>query len=290
MTTTAVAVSQDRAIDVAYRALWVAVIFDFLAFGVGFDLDRRWHATHPFEDFFSPPHLFLYSMHFLATMTLAYIAFTPSLRAVFGRTFNLFPLPFPIPGPIGIAGGGFVITALAGVFDGIWHTAFGLDETLWSFPHAMLGSGIFVAFVGIAACRWAIREVRPIGIGSEIVFGFLLIATAGERFTGPLGTNLSPGFIEFVAQIPVLSAEPAFQHTVRIELAFNIDRMNPLWLPLEAISAGMALVLVRSFVSRTAIFVALTAVATWLTKFIAFLGPGIVLAAGPATPSRTRWL
>ena len=28
-----------------------------------------------------------------------------------------------------------------------------------------------------------------IGIGSEIVFGFLLIATAGERFTGPLGTN-----------------------------------------------------------------------------------------------------
>ena len=72
-------------------------------------------------------------MHFLATMTLAYIAFNPSLRAVFGRTFRLFPLPFPIPGPIAIAGGGFVVTALAGVFDGIWHTAFGLDETLWSF-------------------------------------------------------------------------------------------------------------------------------------------------------------
>jgi len=153
----------------------------------------------------------------------------------------------------------------------------------------MLGAGIFVAFVGIAACRWALREVRPIGIGSEIVFGFLLIATAGERFTGPLGTNLSPGFIEFVAQIPVLAAEPAFQHTVRIELAYNIDRLNPLWLPLEAISGGMALVLVRSFVSRTAIFVALTAVATWLTKFVAFLAPGIVLAAGPA-PSRARWL
>jgi hypothetical protein len=290
MTTAAAATRDEPTASTAYRALWVAVAFDLLAFGVGFNWDRHWHQTHAFEDFFSPPHLFIYTMHFLATMTLAYVAFTPSLRAVFGPAFRLFPLPFPVPGPIALAGGGFVVTALAGMFDAIWHTAFGLDETGWSFPHAMLGAGIFVAFVGIAACRWALRDVRPIGIGSEIVFGFLLIATAGERFTGPLGTNLSPGFIELVAQIPVLAAEPAFQHTVRIELAYNIDRMNPLWLPLEAVSAGMAMVLVRSFVSHTVIFLALTAVATWLTKFIAFLAPGLVLAAGPTSPSRTRWI
>ena len=54
----------------AYRLLRLAVAFDVLAFGVGFGWDRRWHATHPFEDFFSPPHLFVYSMHFLATLTL----------------------------------------------------------------------------------------------------------------------------------------------------------------------------------------------------------------------------
>ena len=42
----------------AYRLLWLAVAFDVLAFGVGFGWDRRWHATHPFEDFFSQPHLF----------------------------------------------------------------------------------------------------------------------------------------------------------------------------------------------------------------------------------------
>jgi hypothetical protein len=46
---------------IAYRLLWLAVSFDVLAFGVGFAWDRRWHATHPFEDFFSPPHLFVYS-------------------------------------------------------------------------------------------------------------------------------------------------------------------------------------------------------------------------------------
>ncbi len=274
----------------AYRALWIAVTFDLLAFGVGFNWDRSWHQTHPFEDFFSPPHLFIYTMHFFATMTLGYVAFTPSLRSLFGPAFRLFPLPFPVPGPIALAGGGFVVTALAGVFDGIWHTAFGLDETGWSFPHSMLGAGIFVAFVGIAACRWALREVRPIGLGSEIVFGFLLVATAGERFTGPLGTNLSPAFIGFVSRIPVLAAEPAFQHTVRIELAYDLDRLNPLFVPLQALSAGMAVALLRSFVSRTALFVVLTGVATWLTRFIPLLIPGIVLALpGPRPASRTRY-
>src|SRR6266480_2029858 len=107
MTAAAILFERDRSIDVAYRALWVAVIFDVLAFGVGFDLDRRWHATHPFEDFFSPPHLFIYSMHFLATMTLMWITFMPDLRAHFGRAFRLVPFPFPVPGAIAIAGGGF---------------------------------------------------------------------------------------------------------------------------------------------------------------------------------------
>src|SRR6266571_7284718 len=100
MSVAAASVTATRSpVDTAYRALWVAVIFDFLAFGVGFDLDRRWHATHVFEDFFSPPHLFIYSMHFCATITLAYIAFTPDLRRWFGPTFRLPVIPFPIPGP-----------------------------------------------------------------------------------------------------------------------------------------------------------------------------------------------
>src|SRR4029077_7999670 len=124
----------------AYRLLWLAVLFDVLAFGVGvgrgppwhaappvrafgggFGGDRRWHATHPFEDFFSPPHLFIYSMHFLATLTLIWITFMPDLRTHFGRGFRLLPFPFPVPGAIAIAGGGFVATALAGMFDAVWH-------------------------------------------------------------------------------------------------------------------------------------------------------------------------
>ncbi len=275
----------------AYRAIWLAAIFDLLAFGVGFSWDRAWHTTHPFEDFLSPPHLFIYTMHLCATLTLAYVAFTPGLRAHFGPAFALPPLPFPVPGPIALAGGGFLVTALAGVFDGIWHTRFGLDETGWSLPHSMLGSGIFVAFVGITACRWALRDRRPIGWPSAIVFGFLLLATAGERFTGPFGTNLSRAFIELVARIPVLAAEPAFGHTTRIYLAYDLHRMSPLFVPLASLSAGMALALVRRFDARPLLMLGLTFVASRTSAYVPFLAPGVVLALrGTRAASPRTWL
>lgn len=46
-----VAWSEDVSASTAYRFLWLAVWFDPLAFGANFAWDRRWHATHPFEDF-----------------------------------------------------------------------------------------------------------------------------------------------------------------------------------------------------------------------------------------------
>lgn len=48
---TADALVAERSAATAYRFLWLAVVFDLMAFGVGFGWDRRWHATHPFEDF-----------------------------------------------------------------------------------------------------------------------------------------------------------------------------------------------------------------------------------------------
>src|SRR6266545_3683894 len=230
MTATAVAVEpirEEASVSTAYRLLWLAVIFNLLAFGIGFDWDRRWHATHPFEDFFSPPHLFIYSMHFC--------------------------------GPITLAGAGFVVIALAGVFDSIWHTRFGLDETVWSFPHSMLGWGLFVSFLGVTSCRLALRQWRPIGWVSAVVFSFLIFTVAAERFAGPLANNLSRETVELVARIPVLAVEPAFQHTTRIYLAEDLTRHNPLFVPLTALSAGLALGLLRSFDARPWVTVVITA-------------------------------
>jgi hypothetical protein len=271
---------EDASLKTAHRLLWLAVIFDLLAFGVGFNWDRSWHTTHPFEDFFSPPHLFIYSMHLCATITLAYIAVTPTLRRWFGPTFRLPLVSFPIPGAIGLAGAGFAVVALAGAFDGIWHTMFGLDETTWSFPHSMLGWGLFVAFLGITACRIALCEWRPMGWPSVIVFGFLITAISFERFAGPLATNLSPEVIQYVSRIPVLASEPAFQHTTRIYLAAGIDRSNGLFVPLISLSAGMGLALLHSFSPRWWVIVGLTALLTRTSDFITFVVPGIVVAIG----------
>jgi hypothetical protein len=273
-------VREEMGLATAYRLVWLAVIFEFLAFGVGFEWDKRWHATHAFEDFFSPPHLFIYTMHFCATITLAYIAFTPELRRWFGPTFRLPLVPFPIPGAIGLAGAGFGVVALAGMFDAIWHSSFGLDETNWSFPHSMLGWGLFLAFLGITSCRVALREWRPIGWISATVFGFLILAVSVERFAGPLANNLSPEVIRFISRIPVLAAEPDFQHTTRIYLAADIHRYNPLFVPLISLSAGMGLGLLQSFSTRGWLTIGLTALLTWTSTFIPFVVPGVVLAIG----------
>jgi hypothetical protein len=275
---------------IAYRLLWLAVIFDVLAFGVGFAWDRRWHATHPFEDFFSPPHLFVYSMHFLATLTLMWITFRPQLRAQFGRAFRLFPFPFAVPGAIVIAGGGFVVTAIAGVFDAIWHTTFGLDETAWSFPHSMLGWGIFVAFVGIVACRIAIADRIPIGWPSAIVFGFLLIASSIERIPGPFVNNISVGSLEIIRRIPVLAAESAFQHTIRIYETHDITRLNALFVPLAAAGAGLGIRLLQRFDPRPALLVGLTALVSYTAPWVPYVVPGTIFAVAGRQAASWRWL
>jgi hypothetical protein len=276
-------------LDTAYRLLWLAVIFDLLAFGIGFQWDRQWHVSHPFEDFFSPPHLFIYSMHLCATLTLAYIAFSPDLRRWFGDAFRLPLFPFPVPGPIALAGGGFVITGLAGVFDSIWHTRFGLDETGWSFPHSMLGWGIFIAFLGITSCRLALREWRPLGLVSAAVFGFLIVATSIERVPGPFLDNINPEFVRFVASIPVLAAEPAFQHTARIYLANDITRLNPLFVPLVAFGTGLSFGLLRRFDPRPLLVLGLGLLLTRTTTYVPLIVAAIVLALRGTAAIGWRW-
>lgn len=280
----------DPSSRTAYRLLWLAVLFDFLAFGVGFGWDRRWHATHPFEDFFSPPHLFIYAMHLLATLTLIWITIRPDLRRHFGAAFRLWPFPFPVPGAIAIAGAGFVVTALAGMFDAIWHTRFGLDETAWSFPHSMLGWGIFVAFVGIVASRIAIAPARPIGWPSAIVFGFLLVAASIERIPGPFLNNISVTSLEIVREIPVLATSAPFQHTVRIYEAWNITRLNALFVPLAAIGAGLGIRLLQRFDPRPLLLIGLTAVVSYTAPWVPYVIPAAIVAWSGPRITGWRWL
>src|SRR5262249_46006464 len=118
--------------------LWVAFAFFVAGAGIGTGWDRRWHATHPFEDFWSPPHLFIYTNVLLGAAVVVYMTFRARVRAVFGSGERLVLFPFRVPAALMLLGAGFVVLGLGGLFDSIWHTAFGLDETNWSLPHAML--------------------------------------------------------------------------------------------------------------------------------------------------------
>ena len=248
----------------AYRWLLAAVVLSFLAFGVGAAWDRAWHTRNPFEDFFSPPHLFIYTTHLLATLALAKIAFTPALRRHFGRPMRM-PVLGDMPAALIFAGGSFGIIALAGFFDAIWHGSFGLDKTAWSFPHAMLGSGILLSLLGFVSARLALSTDRPVARWAPALFAVVLMATLLGVLLGPLDNYRSLEHVRAVARIPILAATPEFQHTARIHEQWNLTRLNPLFLPLSALVIGMGLALARQLVGKIWVFLVVALVATLLS-------------------------
>lgn len=248
----------------AHRWLLASVVLAFLAFGLGAAWDRAWHTRNPFEDFFSPPHLFIYTTHFLATLALAKIAFTPELRRHFGRPLRV-PVLGEMPAALVFAGGGFGIIGLAGFFDAIWHSAFGLDETAWSLPHSMLGSGILLSLLGFVSARLALSTDRPLARWAPALFGVVLLGAMLGVLLGPLDNYRSLEHVRAVARIPVLAATPEFQHTVRIHEQWNLTRLNPLFLPLSALVIGTGLSFARPLVGTTWVFLVVALVATLLS-------------------------
>jgi hypothetical protein len=229
----------------AHGLLWLALWLELVVVGIGLPADRGWHATHIFDGFFSPPHIFIYASAIVAALVVAYMVFTPQVRVWFGPGYRLPPFPFPVPGPLMVAGGGLVLLAVAGGLDSIWHTAFGLDETGWSTPHAMIGWALLLTFLGFVACRLALRPYRPLRWYSVLFFGFLLIGFTATPFMGPLHGNTTPERVQAISHVPILFAQAAAQHTFRIYLTWNVTRTNPIFVPLSALWAGTALALLR---------------------------------------------
>src|SRR5262249_57321958 len=133
-------------------------------------------------------HLFIYSSHLLATLALARIAVDRRMRAHFGRGIPL-PLLGDVPASLVLAGGGLAVISLGGALDSVWHTVFGLDETGWSLPHSMLGSGILLGLLGFASARFALADDRPLAAWTPAVFATVLTWTIVNVLLGPLDHN-----------------------------------------------------------------------------------------------------
>jgi hypothetical protein len=103
---------------------------------VGRAWDSYWHATQPFDDF--SPHVFVYTMTALNVVVVMALAWRERQQApVVAR---LAPLPWLLPPELVLVIAALLTVSFAGlVLDNLWHSTFGLDETFWSTPHAMLG-------------------------------------------------------------------------------------------------------------------------------------------------------
>jgi hypothetical protein len=224
---------------------------------VGRAWDVAWHATHIFDSFWSPPHLFVYTMATLNGLLVAAVTFAPGVRRWFGPGFRVPLIPFEVPGALFIFSAGFVTLGFAGLaLDNLWHTNFGLDETGWSAPHAMIGWSLFLIILGLAACRLALRPHPPQRWYTTLALG-LLIFSFSMPFLGPLYRNNTPDTVRAIASIPALAAQPSAQHTYRIYLEWNINRTNPALMILGAAWAGAALALARGLDRRPRVFLAL---------------------------------
>jgi hypothetical protein len=222
----------------ARRLLWLTFWLIVAAVGIGGTWDGLWHATHPFDGFFSPPHIFVYATCMLAGAVVFVMTVTPAVRMAFGTGAGL---PLGVPGPLLLVGGGLAVAGLAGlVLDNFWHTTFGLDETGWSFPHAMLGWSVLLVSLGFAACRLALRPGYPTRWWTHLLIALLALGS-GAVIMGPLFVNRTPEIVRDIASIPALAAQPPFRHAARILITWNLTRENPLLIVLAPLWAGASL-------------------------------------------------
>ncbi|MDX1995902.1 MAG: hypothetical protein SF029_26205 [bacterium] len=230
----------------ALRWLRITAVVLIVGAAIGITWDGIWHIQNPFEDFFSPPHLFVYTVATITGLMVMGMVFTPSMRTAFGRGFNVVILPFPVPGSLFILGAGFVMLGFAGlVLDNYWHSTFGLDETRWSFPHAMIGAALFVISLGFAASRMALSPHKPLRWHSRFLVAFLGIWLMGS-WLGPIINNHTPDTVTATYSIPVLQQQPEAMHTFRIYQEWNLNRTNPALIVMGAMVLGMGL----AFASR----------------------------------------
>ena len=247
----------------AHLLLTFTFILYVLSVAVGLSWDGVWHATHLFNGFYVPPHLFIYSMVAVVAYLVATLTFTPSLRQWFGPGLRVPLFRFPVPSPLLLTGGGLMTLACAGGLDDLWHTNFGLDETGWSTPHAMIGWALLITALGFIACRLALRPWYGLPWYTVALLAAVALAFSQRPFIGPFGSNAPIEVIRAILRTPIILAQPTAQHTFRIYITWNITRANPLFVPLAALWTGAALAFLRRLDGRTRRFLAVVTVA-WL--------------------------
>jgi hypothetical protein len=241
----------------AHHLLWLAFWTMLASVGVGLPWDVAWHTSRRFETVLSPPHLFVYATTALTVGLYLALLTAPRLRAAFGPGFAVPGVPFAVPGPLFLIGAGLGLLALGAIVDGIWHTAFGLDETRWSTPHALLGWGWGLAAFGFVSARLTLGSRRPLRWWTRAFLGLMLLAFSLGPLLGPFQHNHTLEKVQAVGAIPVLVDQAAYQHTMRIYQDWALVRSHPLFVSLGAAWVGLSLALLCAVDRRPVVALAL---------------------------------
>lgn len=226
----------------ARRRLWWTLAILLVAVVIGGVWDGTWQRTHATDGFWSPPHVFVYAAGLVAAAVIASMLRDLAIRASLGPGFPTPLLRYAVPGALALLAAGITLAAVAGtVVDTTWHTAFGLDGTTWSFPQMLLVWSEVVLVLGVVACRLALRLHFPLTWITTAWLGLLVLLATAVPFMGPFYVNRTPGLMRALAATSVLGQQPPAQHALRIALAWNLTRTNPVLLLLAALWAGAAL-------------------------------------------------
>jgi hypothetical protein len=239
----------------AYRLFWLTFLMFFAATGGGKLWDRVYHLTVHFDTFWSPPHFFIFLMTTISGLLVASIAAVPKLRVWFGSSVRAPIFRWEMAGTLVFLGAGLIAISIDLIEDAFWHTAFGLDETQWSFPHDGLAWCWFTIIIGFISVRMAFHKYRPIDWFTKLAMAFLLLVFLCPPILEPLYLNYSPMLLTALKNVPIARGEPTVQHMYRIYLVAGISRQtSALFIPEVTVFAGIALAILRKLDTRARIF------------------------------------
>lgn len=234
-------------------ALWLLwLVYGFLVIAIfGAWLDGIWHIVYEFDDFFSPPHLVIYTFSTFATFTVMGMVFYAPVRRAFGQGLNVKILPFPVSGGLVLLGAGLGLVGFAGlILDNFWHTNFGLDETSWSFPHSMIGWMLLLIALGLLSARMKLNHHKQMNAMATIMLLLAVILFSQGTFLGPLSDNFTTETVQLATLAPALANQEDFLHTLRIYQEWNLNRTSPLLLLLAPLWFGTIITFVRNVDKR----------------------------------------
>jgi hypothetical protein len=258
---------------------------------LGRNWDAWWHATYRFETFYSPPHLFILSMCCFMTSLVGTMIWSPTLRTCFGPGFMVPGLRFEVPGALALLASGFLLLGVGGlVLDNLWHTSFGLDETAWSFPHALMAWALLLTLLSCIGARLALLRRQAWRWPTAVLWAFLILSFSASPFLGPLNKNATPGIVQAIAAIPTLRDQSTAAHTARIYLEWSLDRTNPLIMLLAAGWAGVVLRLIQRLDQRSSVLLAAIGVWSLLVAWAEYATAQWLATFAPISVTPAAWL